>query len=56
MSNGSQQATKAASKHTHNNRRLSDFFKYQVLCRPIFSIGYSNVTSSQITRLRRQTK
>ena len=39
MSNGSQQATKAAPKHTHNDRRLSDCQNKQVLRRPIFSIG-----------------
>ena len=40
MSNGSQQATKAAPKHTHNNRRLSECQNKQVLRRPIFSIGH----------------
>ena len=45
MSNGSQQATKAAPKHTHNDRRLSECQNKQVLRRPIFSIGqYDNNT------------
>ena len=39
MSNGSQQATKAAPKHTNNDRRLSECQNKQVLRRPIFSIG-----------------
>ena len=39
MSNGSQQATKAAPKHTHNDRRLSECQNKQVLRQPIFSIG-----------------
>ena len=39
MSNGSQQATKAAPKHTHNDRRLSECQNKQVLRRPIFIIG-----------------
>ena len=39
MSTGSQQATKAATQHTHNDRCLSECFKNNVLCRPIFSIG-----------------
>ena len=39
MSNGSQQATKASPKHTHNDRRLSECQNKQVLRRPIFSIG-----------------
>ena len=42
MSTGSQQATKAAPKHTHNERRLSKYFKYQVLRRPIYSIAQCN--------------
>ena len=41
-SNGSQK-TKAAPKHTHKDRRLSEGFKYQVSRWPIFSIGqYQN--------------
>ena len=40
MSNGSQQATKAAPKHTHNDRRLSECQNKQVLRRTIFSIGH----------------
>ena len=36
MSNGSQQATKAAPKHTHNDRHLSECQNKQVLRRPIF--------------------
>ena len=39
MSNGSQQVTKVAPKHTHNDRRLSECQNKQVLRRPIFSIG-----------------
>ena len=39
---GSQQATKAAPKHTHNDRRLSECQNKQVLRRPIFSIGHSS--------------
>ena len=54
--NGSQQATKAAPKHTHNDRLLSECFKYKVLRWPIFSIGHGNDTSPQIARLTRQTK
>ena len=40
MSTGSQQATKAAPKHTHNDRRLSECQNKQVLRWPIFSIGH----------------
>ena len=39
MNNGSQQATKAAPKHTHNNRHLSECSNKQVLRQLIFSIG-----------------
>ena len=40
MSAGSQQATKAAPKHTHNNRRQMSVIKTYILRRPIFSIGH----------------
>ena len=56
MTSGSQQATKAAPKHTHNDRRLSECFYIQLLRQPIFSIGHSNVTSPQIMRLTKTYK
>ena len=45
MSHGSHQATKANPKHSHNNRSLSECYKYIVLHQPIFSIRHSNFTS-----------
>ena len=54
MSTGSQQTNKAAPKHTHSDRRLSECFKKKILRWPIFSIEHSNVTSPQIARLKRQ--
>ena len=53
MSKGSQQATKAAPKHTHNNRHLSECQNKQVLRRPIFSIGQYIVLSLTEWRMKR---
>ena len=46
MSTGSQQATTANPKHTHNDRCLSECENKQVLRQPIFSIGHIPAISS----------